>query len=209
MQFRNEHGVVFDHTIAEVDEQRIAREEITPDCIVLELGARYGTVSCAINKNLSNPRNQVSVEPDSDVWDALETNKKANGCDFLILKGCISRKPVSLGRAGYSSSTLPSDASNVYTCTLEQLESSCGLQFNTLVADCEGFLEQFFDENPKLFSQLRLVIFEKDQQHRCNYKKIEDALTANGFLPKNTGFQSIWKKPPPPAPRLLPFLRRS
>lgn len=207
MQFRNEHGEIFDHTKAEVDEQNHAREYISPNDVVLELGARYGTVSCCINKKLSNPRHQVSVEPDSDVWAALEANRDANGCAFQIFKGVISRVPVSLSRSGYASSTLPTEDSNVYTCTLEQLESACGLRFTVLVADCEGFLEQFFDENPKLYDQLTMILFEKDQQDRCNYAKIEDNLRAHGFLPLNTGFQSVWKKPSMPQ-RPLSFLRR-
>lgn len=210
MIFRNELGQVFDHTIAEVDEQKHAKEYISSNDVVLELGARYGTVSCAINKNLSNPRNQVSVEPDEDVWEALEINRSANGCDFQIFKGVISRIPVSISKEGYATSTLPAEKSNVYTCTLEQLEAACGLRFTVLVADCEGFLEQFFDENPKLYDQLRMVLFEKDQQYRCNYAKIEENLTSHGFIPINTGFQSIWKKPDQPTPRpLLSFLRRS
>lgn len=194
MEFWDEHGRLVDTSQCEVEEQRLAKEYIQPNCVVLELGARYGTVSCAINRNLLNPRNQVSVEPDSQVWDALERNKHHNRCDFLILKGCISRVPVNLLRDSYSTSTQPSDTSNIYTCTLEDVEKTTGLVFDTLVADCEGFLEQFFDENPKLYTQLKLVMFEQDQAHRCNYAKIEANLVANGFQAIQTGWQSVWKK---------------
>lgn len=194
MQFWDEQGRLIDTSQCEVEEQRLAKQYITPNCVVLELGARYGTVSCAINRNLLNPRNQVSVEPDSQVWDALERNKHYNRCDFLLLKGCISRVPLQLSLDSYSTSTRPSETSNVYTCTLEDVETSTGLVFDTLVADCEGFLEQFFDENPKMYSQLKLVMFEKDEPHRCNYAKIESNLVAHGFHPIQTGWQSVWKK---------------
>lgn len=208
MQFQNETGKIFDHTAVEVEEQRLARKYIAMDAVVLELGARYGTVSCAINKNLKNPTNQVSVEPDPAVWDALEANRAANGCSFRILKGCISRRAVSLNPKEYSTHTLPTDGdSDVTIYTLEQVESATGLLFNTLVADCEGFLEQFFDENPKLYDQLRLVIFERDQPNRCNYDKVEANLRLHGFLPVKTGFQSVWKKHVHSA--LLPFLNRA
>lgn len=46
------------------------------------------------------------------------------------------------------------------------------LKFNVLVADCEGFLQQFFDENPEFYDNLRLVIFEADYPEKCNYGKI-------------------------------------
>ena len=195
MIFINEHGKVFDHTVSESVEQDHARTFISRNDVVLELGARYGTVSCAINKNLSNPTNQVSVEPDEDVWQALEHNRNANGCGFHILKGAISRVPVSLTKYGYSTHTLPAETSNVYTCTLEQLESTYGLRFNVLVADCEGFLEQFMDENPKLYDQIKMILFEKDEASRCNYAKIEANLRKHNFIPIVTGFWSVWKKP--------------
>lgn len=194
MEFWDEHGRRIDTTQFEVDEQRLAKEYIHPNCVVLELGARYGTVSCAINRNLLNPRNQVSVEPDSQVWDALERNKYHNKCEFMILKGCISRVPLHVSLDGYATTTQQSDVSNIYSCTLEDVEKSTGLVFDTLVADCEGFIEQFFDENPKLYTQLKIVMFEKDQPHRCDYAKIEANLAANGFQHVLAGFQSIWKK---------------
>ena len=31
-----------------------------------------------------------------------------------------------------------------------------------MIADCEGFLGTFYQENRELFSQLRLILFEKD-----------------------------------------------
>ena len=54
----------------------MAKEYIKKDDVVLELGARYGSVFCVINSKLSNKNNQVSIEPDSRVWDALEKNKQ-------------------------------------------------------------------------------------------------------------------------------------
>jgi hypothetical protein len=62
------------------------------------------------------------------------------------------------------------------------------------VADCEGFLEQFLDENPKLYNQLSLILFEKDYPNKCNYEKIAATLRANGFTCLDGSFHSIWKK---------------
>ena len=76
----------------EKTEQDLAQKYIKKDDVVLELGARYGSVSCVINSKLSNKNNQVSVEPDSRVWNALEKNKKINNCGFNIINGFIGEK---------------------------------------------------------------------------------------------------------------------
>ena len=80
----------------EVQEQYLANKYILEDDVVLELGARYGSVSCIINSKLKNKYNQVVVEPDYRVWDALEKNKKVNNCEFNIVKGFISNQKLYL-----------------------------------------------------------------------------------------------------------------
>jgi precorrin-6B methylase 2 len=49
-QVFNENGE--DCTNVEISEQQLAKEYIQPDDVVFELGARYGSVSCCINKKL-------------------------------------------------------------------------------------------------------------------------------------------------------------
>ena len=68
------------------------------------------------------------------------------------------------------------------------------LKFNTLVADCEGCLETLFDENPRLYKDLRLVIFEKDYPDKCNYDKVIENLKKNNYKELVSGFHSVWKK---------------
>jgi hypothetical protein len=80
----------------EKEEQCLANKYILEDDIVLELGARYGSVSCIINSKLNNKNNQVVVEPDDRVWDALEKNRNSNNCKFNIVKGFISNKKLDL-----------------------------------------------------------------------------------------------------------------
>ena len=90
----NEDGVIIDTKNIEAYEQYLANTYILKNDVVLELGARYGSVSCVINSKISNKSNQVVVEPDSRVWDILERNKKTNNCNFNIVKGlleCILR----------------------------------------------------------------------------------------------------------------------
>ena len=184
----------------EREEQLLAQKHIKPHHVVLELGARYGTVSYFINKNLKNPRNQVSVEPDSRIWEPLERNKKHHNCEFNIVKGFVSRKKLGLDNMdafeGYGTTSKPDDNSQIPSYSLEEIEDKYDLSFNALVADCEGYLETFLDENPKLYKCLEFVMFERDGPKDCNYEKIERNLKENGFFSVKTPtpLQCVWKK---------------
>ena len=94
MQFKDQYEKIINHLTVEHNEQVQAEKYLNPDCVVLELGARYGTVSCIINKIVGS--NMVIVEPDIRIQDALEQNMKSNGCEFNIVKGVISRVPLEL-----------------------------------------------------------------------------------------------------------------
>jgi FkbM family methyltransferase len=196
MIFKDENNNIVNNSIYEVTEQNQAIRYIDKDCIVLELGARYGTVSCIINKKIGNPQNQVSVEPDVRVQKALEENMINNNCNFHIINGFISKIPLELTEldSGYGTTSIPVENSNIISYTLNEIENKYNLKFNTLVADCEGFLEQFFDENPQLYSQLSLVMFEKDYANKCDYDKIINNLKINNFNCLEDGFHSVWKK---------------
>ena len=92
MNIQDQHGNPINTAYFEKPEQDLANQYIKEDDVVLELGARYGSVSCVINSKLKCKTNQVVVEPDVRVWDALERNKVVNGCGFHIVKGFVSPK---------------------------------------------------------------------------------------------------------------------
>jgi FkbM family methyltransferase len=199
MNFVDESGKAINHLSVERNEQLQAGRYIRPESVVLELGARYGTVSCVINSKLAVKTNQVSVEPDSRVHAALELNMRANGCEFHIVKGVISRTPIVLDALdyynGYGTTSVKAETSSIVSYRLEDIEAMYGLTFDTLVADCEGFLEQFFDENPDFYKQLRLIIFEQDYPKKCNYAKITGVLRQQGFVQLEAGFHQVWRRP--------------
>ncbi len=182
----------------EKDEQDLANKYILEDDIVLELGARYGSVSCIINNKLNNKNNQVVVEPDDRVWYALEENKKRNNCEFNIIKGFISNKKLDLTNLdnyyGYGSTFIENSNTKIPSYTLNEIKKTYNLKFNVLVADCEGFLEVFFDENPELYDEIRLIIFEEDYREKCNYNKIKYELRKRNFTQLLEGNQNVWVK---------------
>lgn len=167
---------------------------------MLELGARYGTVSCTINKKLNNKKNQVSVEPDDRVWNALDVNKIKNACDFNIVKGFVSNKKLDLtnlgeGMSAYGATFIENNDTKIPSYSLDEIKTQYDInKFTALVADCEGFLEVFFDENPELYNDLRFVMFEADYADKCNYDKIKQNLILHKFVKILEGHQNVWIK---------------
>jgi FkbM family methyltransferase len=186
MDIEDENGKKIDVKKVETVEQHLANKFIKEDDIVLELGARYGSVSCVINSKLNNKMNQVVVEPDKRVWLALDKNRQKNECNFHIVNGFISKRKLDLKnlnccRGGYGSTFFDTNETEIPSYTLDEIKTKYGLKFNVLVADCEGFLERFFDENPECYDELRMIIFEKDYPNKCNYDKIKKELVKKGF----------------------------
>ena len=197
MDIRDENNKTIDINKFEKPEQDLAKKYINTNDIVLELGARYGSVSCIINSKLNCKTNQVVVEPDKRVWKALERNRIANNCEFHIVKGFISKKKLDLINLncyhnGYAATSIENENTQISSFTLEEIMKTYNLNFNVLVADCEGFLEVFFDENPDFYNNLRLIIFEADYANKCNYKKIEYNLIKKGFNNILKGHQNVW-----------------
>ena len=191
--YLNETGTIINHKENEREEQELVRQYLKKDARVLELGARYGTVSCLISTILDDPTKHVAVEPDVAVLPALIHNKLRHQGKFHIVVGAISRTPVAFDfTCGYGNHTIPSSFSTIETFTLEEIEKRYDVSVNCLVADCEGFLEQFFRENPELASRLDMVIFESDGVDWCDYDYVKDTLRRAGLHPIVDGFQSVW-----------------
>lgn len=199
MKIYDQNDILVDTNNIEKPEQELSQIFIQKDDIVLELGARYGSVSCIINSKLSNKNNQVSVEPDNRVWEALEKNKKINNCEFNIVKGFIGEKKMDLTNlddyhGGYGSTFIYNENTKIPSYTLDEIKKKYNLNFNVLVADCEGFLEVFFDENPNFYNDLRLIIFEADYPNKCNYNKIIESLIRHNFKAIFIGHQNVYIK---------------
>ena len=196
----NEGDYKVPHLDYERDEQLLVAQYIKPDDVVLELGARYGSVSIIINKILNNKTNQVSVEPDNTVWDTLDKNRHINDCEFHIYRGIVSNNKLDLTLNGYGSTI---DTTNnlvnnrkisVDNISLGELQERYSLKFNVLVADCEGLLETFLNENRYLYQQLDLIIFERDRNDVCNYDNIIKELLDNNFIMLENNFHSVYAK---------------
>jgi len=193
-------------------------------CGVLELGSRYGTVSYVISNNVQHRPVVISIDPDPTVWKVFEENVVRNNIQVFFVPGVISRKRKALIHMEYGSYTIDIDKAQEeleraqqlmdsdaakgwitpykvrlntdFVCmTLEEVMEKTGIsKFDTLVADCEGFLEEFLDENPKLYESLKVILYEADGGGRSNYETVEKNLTSHGFRHEVKGFQNVWLK---------------
>jgi len=200
MDIQDEKGQIVNIFRVETTEQDLARKFIESGDCVFELGGRYGSVSCIINSKLACKTNHVVVEPDVRVQGALERNKIVNDCEFHIVKGFVSEKKFNLTEIdsydGYGATSVEDKTSTIPSYTLSEIKNTYNLKFNVLVADCEGFLEIFFDENPDFYDDLRLIIFEADYPNKCNYEKIRNTLRNKGFTMLLEEHQNVWIKAP-------------
>jgi precorrin-6B methylase 2 len=72
---------------------------VPPGSTVLEMGARYGTVSCAISRRQHNSGLRVSLEPSPSAYQILYRNTRANGCEGLNIHGVVSGALLNMARA--------------------------------------------------------------------------------------------------------------
>jgi FkbM family methyltransferase len=201
--YYTENNEVIDTVSRERTEQILADKYIQLNHRVLELGGRYGTVSCIINNKLDDPYAHVVVEPDARVIQSLQTNRNNHNSYFHIFDGIVSNKKFSLTNTdrhfgGYGSTSIEDNTSTIVSKTLNQISQEYHVDFNCLFADCEGFLEVFLRENEDVVKHFDLVIYEIDYPQKCDYAWIKQFLEGNNFeclehiearIP-----HSVWKK---------------
>lgn len=181
----------------EANSGAMVQKWIQPTSVVLEIGSRYGTVSCAISERQQQSGKMVAVEPDGRVWAALENNRVKHKCNFAVLQGVVGTTDLQIirvhaGNQGYGTMAVPVGVAppppapgQTYTMgnvaqaySLDKVQSNFGMKFNTLVADCEGCLPILFAENPGLLPQLKLILAEV---HNPTEEQVVSQLQANGF----------------------------
>lgn len=215
--YHDENDKIIDHLKFEIEEQYQAYKYIKEDDIVLELGGRYGTVSVLINKILNNKTNHVVVEPDTTIIHALEKNRNNNDCNFHIVNKFISNTPKKIYFDGYSTRIISDendiidnpdekpedklindkkrflidDTGQNFSVSYDKFKKLYPLNFNVLVADCEGCLCDFFNMIGDDLDNFNKIIFEADQETLCNYVNIIDLLTNHGFIEIDNSFNVV------------------
>lgn len=214
MSFRDRNGEPVNIGY-EKEEQMLVKRYIPPNGTVLELGARYGTVSCVISEVLEDPTKHVAVEPDPSVIEALHINKENNSGKFHIFNGVVSSRGHELQFIDpkfdyheYGTYTRVTDNPTIENKSLSDLENAYNLKFDCVVADCEGFFYDFVKENISSLSKMRVVIYEQDgvpwSEMIPKYIELDQILEEMNFKrvftiphPKyenNPHFHNVWVK---------------
>jgi hypothetical protein len=195
--FTDENGNVVSHKELEVEEQEIASKYIKKNDKVLELGARYGTVSAIILDKISDPKDCVIVDPDTNITQALTNNLDNCGYeDARIFVGTIgSHKKKIHSNDSYATYTesCEGDECNIENMTYDNLQRKYDITFNTIVADCEGCLPELIDHIEDM-DPIKKIIFETDRAGNVDYNKLYTKLNECGFKNVREGFVQIWVK---------------
>lgn len=152
----------------EWDEWMMVQEFITPRSTVLELGARFGTTSCALAAATNNSGSVVSVEPDARMWRFIQKNRAIQQCSFALMRGSISQGSLVLAPRGYDTRTRAARANEtrgvVPHLSFRALEELTGYRFNTLLIDCEGCIGSLLTEEDAsdVLSGIDVVLMEHD-----------------------------------------------
>lgn len=191
MSFKDRNGEPVDVDF-EKEEQMLIRKYIPRDATVLEMGARYGTVSCVISEVLDKPENHLAVEPDSSVIEALTKNRQNNGGKFHIYNGVVSKygydihtKVSDYKYYEYGTYTKRSENPTVKNSSFEDLKKQYNLKFDCIVADCEGFFYDFVKENIECLENMRVIIYEQDgtpwSEMVKKYEELDEILKSYKF----------------------------
>jgi hypothetical protein len=167
---------------SEYPEQRLALEFLTAESKVLELGSNIGINSIVISNILSNDTNLVTLECDSTHIDTLTYNRDINNLHFNIEPSALSSIP--LGRRGWHTFPMTPGDNNlipVNTITYEQLLSKYGVNFDTIVADCEGALYYILKDMPYILANIKLLIVENDYIQLDHKLFVDKILESYGF----------------------------
>jgi len=175
----------------ELPEQELIFKFIKKDAKVLELGGNVGRSSIVISKLLDNPNNHVVLESDPDIAKELIKNKHANDCHFNVVNAALSETPI-IQSGWYAKNIepthtpLPKGWKYVPTITYKELEERYNINFDTLVADCEGCLEKIFKSYPNILDNIHTIIIENDAKF---YNGDMDTYIKS-FI-KKSGFRSV------------------
>jgi len=179
-KYYDENNNLIDNKKEEIDEQRQAFTYLEPTDIILELGARYGTVSVMAASIVKDKGKLVSVEPDNIVLNALKKNKKINNVEFEIVNKIISNKNKKIIHQGYATHSIDSDENNNNTLTYDEFKNMYPYKFNVLIIDCEACFCDFFEimgDDIKNYNKIILEADNPNPSYNCDYNNIIKSLT--------------------------------
>ena len=169
----------------EYPEQLMCMRFLEENNKVLEIGGNIGRTAHIIQTILNNPLNHVIMECDKDTATRLRYNLDLN----TYTQVPIETSPLSKSRMYMIGANnprelegeLPEGAVEVPTISYSALCTKYNINFDTLVADCEGGLYYMFKEDPDMLNNIQRVIMENDYYEITHKQTVDAILTMKGF----------------------------
>lgn len=197
----------------EYPEQLMIMRYVKENDKVLEIGGNIGRTSHIIQTILNNPLNHVIIECDEDTAKKLRYNLDQNSyTEVRIETNALSKNRLylvdNLPRP-CKDGVLPEGGIEVPSISYSEICEKYGVDFDVLVADCEGALYYIFGEDPNMLDRIHTVIMENDYYDISHKKAVDDTLRSKGFrcVYRERGvpwaswsccydyFYEVWKKP--------------
>ncbi len=188
----------------EYPEQTMAVKYINPNAKVLELGSNFGRNSLTISTILKNDKNLVTLETDIQNVDVLKKNRFLNKYHFNIEHAALSNRRLIQRKGTWESQPIednqvvPQGYFEINTITLDKLQQKYNMEFDTLVADCEGALYYILLDNPNFLKKFNLIILENDFKIKEHKEYVDNVFKTNNFANiysqslDNEGFKNIF-----------------
>ncbi len=141
-----------------------------------------------ISSVLEDERNLVTLECDPISVNSLRKNRFINKFRFQIEPSALSyRKLIQRGWDTIPSDILLPGYKWVNSITYEQLIEKYGIEFDTLVLDCEGAIFYILSDNENILNNIKMIILESD------YHNVEQKRYVEGLFMKN-GLEKVYSE---------------
>jgi FkbM family methyltransferase len=191
----------------ELPEQTIAMRYLNGNEKILEIGGNIGRNSLIISYilNQNNNNNLVVLESDTDISNQLTENRNLNNMTFHIENSALSKKKlIQNGWNTIQCDELLPGYKNVNIISYNEIVQKYGINFDTLVLDCEGAFYYILQDFPEILENIKLIIVENDYGSIDHKKYVDVILTLNNFIlyysedlnydPPIKNFFQVWKK---------------
>jgi len=191
----------------EFPEQMMAVKYLTGKEKVLEIGGNIGRNSLVIGYILNNCENTdfVSLECDEKIAKQLTHNRNINGLKFQIESSALSKRNlIQRGWDTFESDVVLPGYTSVNTLTYAELCQKYGIQFDTLVLDCEGAFYYILLDMPEILDNINLIIMENDYHEIERKKTVDTILREHNFYVDHSesggwgcceaNFFEVWKR---------------
>ncbi len=174
----------FGSFMGELPEQLLSMKYIKPESKVLEIGGNIGRNSLIISSLLNNSENLVTVECCKEIAQQLKHNRDQNNFKFHVVEAAIST--VELIQKGWNTKLLlddevPEGWTLVDLITHREIRNKYGINFDTLVVDCEGALYYILLQEPEILDGINLIIIENDFMNVKHKEAVDRFFYERGF----------------------------